>query len=70
MVFLKLNKETDVITDNLGSKKLQQSDIIVQSLINLRDKLWDNKNILTDQETVLCYKINSCLYRDANNELR
>lgn len=41
-------------------KTLIPTDDIVQSLLNLRDELWEKKDPTSLE---LFYKINSCLYR-------
>lgn len=41
-------------------KTLLPPEVIVQSLINLRDELWERKNPSLDEAF---WKINSCLYR-------
>lgn len=46
-------------TLNTG-KNLQPADVIAQSLINLRDEMWANKDRYPVE---LFFKVNSCLYR-------
>ncbi len=44
----------------MSTKTLISNEDIVQSLINLRDELWERKNPDLNEAF---YKINSCLYR-------
>ena len=44
------------------SKQLQNPEKIVESLIHLKDELWDRRNEQGISEII--YKINSCLYKE------
>jgi hypothetical protein len=53
-----------MIHDPLGSEKtLRNSDEVVQKLIELRDDLWRCRKVLSFPETMIAFKINSCLYQ-------
>lgn len=49
------------LSDTVKTEKtLLRHELIAQSLVNLRDELWEKKNPALDE---VFWKINSCLYR-------